>query len=940
MKKLFNHTKRPTEDWKGYDENDYDWDEPDDGGEESYFEAEGYIEDAEDASYEEAGSYGEEEDAGEFSYEEAEEAPYGEAAYYEGEEEAEEAPYEEAAYYEGEEDAGEAVYYEEEEGAEEAPYGEAEYYEETEDAGEISYEEEAYYEEEESAEEASYEEAESYEAEEDAGEALYEEAEYYGEEGYTDGPEETSEDGFFRKLLHGITSMSGMDKVILGTGVAVLALAAVTGSMYISSRIVKEQVADFVSVGSQLEGISTIGEQGLLAVADAELARLAAAEAVQDQEVQPPKDYQEAEYGREVTVSLSLTSVQKDLKIKFINKTNGKLISNVPFAVTVTGPDGKSEVWSDDDMDGIIYKSGITPGSYTVVMEPFSNDQYSNYKISDKPQNVEVKKDIDYKKVDVANEIKKESEVNVAKEDTKQNVTEVESVLPDTVAWVESQVIRAAYDEVPKSSIPNPDTLVAARRIGSLIRVSQDSGSVDPATPTDPTPSTDPTTPTEPAASTDPTTPTEPPASTEPTTPTDPPAPTDSPIPTDTPTPTPTPMPSVSPTASPTAVPTASPTPTPTPLGMKLDKSTVTVLATATATVKATLSGHTAASPAVSAESSDTNVATVSASGDTVTVTGVKAGSATITVTYTENGKTATAQFKVEVKSHPKDDTGTKLRDNSGNQLYVQDGDRYREAVYADYYTAEHFFKKVADEKYTGWQTIGGNVYYYTANGDRVTGEQVIQGAKYNFASDGSLVKGSGNMGIDVSKWNGNIDWAAVSNSGVSYVIIRCGYRGSTQGKLIEDPKFLANIQGATAAGLKVGVYFFTQAVNEVEAVEEASMVLEQIRGYKISYPVFLDVEPSGGRADSIDTATRTAVCKAFCETIQRGGYTAGIYANKTWLTSKINASELSAYKIWLAQYAAAPTYTGRYDLWQYRSTGSVNGISGNVDMNLSYLGY
>ena len=195
-------------------------------------------------------------------------------------------------------------------------------------------------------------------------------------------------------------------------------------------------------------------------------------------------------------------------------------------------------------------------------------------------------------------------------------------------------------------------------------------------------------------------------------------------------------------------------------------------------------------------------------------------------------------------------------------------------------------------------------------------------------------------MGIDVSKWNGTIDWNAVKNSGVSYVIIRCGYRGSSQGTLIEDPKFKSNIRGATAAGLKVGVYFFTQAVDEVEAVEEASMVLELIQGYRISYPVFLDVESRGGRADSIDKATRTAVCKAFCQTIQNAGYTAGIYANKTWLDKKINTSELSSYKIWLAQYAASPTYTGRYDLWQYTSTGRVSGISGNVDLNLSYLGY
>ena len=168
----------------------------------------------------------------------------------------------------------------------------------------------------------------------------------------------------------------------------------------------------------------------------------------------------------------------------------------------------------------------------------------------------------------------------------------------------------------------------------------------------------------------------------------------------------------------------------------------------------------------------------------------------------------------------------------------------------------------------------------------------------------------------------------------------RCGYRGSSTGALITDPKFAANISGANAAGLKVGVYFFTQAVNEKEAVEEASMVLDLVKKYKISYPIFLDVESSGGRADGIDKATRTAVCKAFCATIQNSGYTAGVYANKTWFTSKIDTGALGSYKIWLAQYAAAPSYSGRYNLWQYSSKGSVPGIKGNVDMNQSYLGY
>ena len=147
-------------------------------------------------------------------------------------------------------------------------------------------------------------------------------------------------------------------------------------------------------------------------------------------------------------------------------------------------------------------------------------------------------------------------------------------------------------------------------------------------------------------------------------------------------------------------------------------------------------------------------------------------------------------------------------------------------------------------------------------------------------------------------------------------------------------------LEAFRAEGLKVGVYFFTQATDEIEAVEEASYVLDKIKKYRISYPVFLDVEPSGGRGDKIDKATRTAVCKAFCETIQRAGYTAGIYANKTWLSEKMDVGQLNAYKIWLAQYAATPTYGGKYDMWQYTSKGKVSGINGDVDLNISYLGY
>ena len=203
--------------------------------------------------------------------------------------------------------------------------------------------------------------------------------------------------------------------------------------------------------------------------------------------------------------------------------------------------------------------------------------------------------------------------------------------------------------------------------------------------------------------------------------------------------------------------------------------------------------------------------------------------------------------------------------------------------------------------------------------------------------SDGATV-----FGIDVSKWNKDIDWQKVKAAGVEFAIIRCGYRGSKTGALVEDPYFEKNIKGATDAGVRVGIYFFTQAVTPVEAVEEASMVLMLSKQHKISYPLFIDTEGAGGngRADGLDKETRTAVCKAFCETIENAGYTAGVYASKSWLLNNLDTGQLSAYSTWLAQYSSQPTYEGEYDMWQYTSAGKIDGISTLVDYNVSYMDY
>ena len=237
--------------------------------------------------------------------------------------------------------------------------------------------------------------------------------------------------------------------------------------------------------------------------------------------------------------------------------------------------------------------------------------------------------------------------------------------------------------------------------------------------------------------------------------------------------------------------------------------------------------------------------------------------------------------------------------------------------------------------EYTGWQDIDGVTYYYDpATHQPVTGQQVIQGNIYTFGADGALNRTA--RGIDVSKFQGSIDWNAVKNDGITFAIIRCGYRGYGSGALVEDSTYRRNIQGAINAGLKVGVYFYSQAINEQEAVEEASMVLSLVSGYSLPLGVYYDTESvSGGRANALGAAERTACAVAFCETIRGAGYRAGVYSYASWFYNALNFANISKYNIWIAQYRDKLSFSYKYNIWQYTGSGRVNGISKPVDMNI-----
>ncbi len=212
--------------------------------------------------------------------------------------------------------------------------------------------------------------------------------------------------------------------------------------------------------------------------------------------------------------------------------------------------------------------------------------------------------------------------------------------------------------------------------------------------------------------------------------------------------------------------------------------------------------------------------------------------------------------------------------------------------------------------------------------------EKLIHNEKFNGTTP--------RMGIDVSYYQQTIDWNKVKKAGVEYVIIRVGYRGTQYGSLREDINFKTYMKGALDAGLKVGVYIFSQAITEKEAVEEANFVLDRIKDYKIELPVVIDYEfgGSGSRMSlaNLSKEAKTKINEAFCKRVKEAGYTPMIYANKVMLEDGMDGKALGEkYEIWLAHYTNRTTYANHYDFWQYSSRGKIDGISTNVDMNVWY---
>ncbi|MBQ3008676.1 MAG: hypothetical protein IJD80_03710, partial [Oscillospiraceae bacterium] len=560
---------------------------------------------------------------------------------------------------------------------------------------------------------------------------------------------------------------------------------------------------------------------------------------------------------------------------------------------------------------------------------------------------VKVEKKVEYEKLDVSDKVVDESKIDVSKEDVAYDDAQTQPQAPpapelkDTVKYVKSsskkvkkdvEVITYKYKAVTledgtiktkdgKSSglFPVTDsdgyvtgaykleypsqpqseaTVSAQSELFSLMTFTLDTDNSQiqtadneeqegQATPA-PTPEATPQPTVEPTPQPTPEPTVEPTPTAEPVVkPTPPPA-----VPTETPaaTPTPTPAPSPSPTVRPT--PSATPTPTPAP------------------TPRASPSPSVSPSPTVTPSPSQTPAVSPSPS---------------VSPTPTASPSPSPSPSKKDVT------------------IFGEDG---KPLADLNLMLTEYEFKSTEKQEvtvYYGWQTLDGNRYYFDKDGVKVTGTQVIQGVTYHFDKTG--IMGS-RIGIDVSKYQRDIDWKAVKKSGVEFAIIRAGYRGYGSGALVEDPYFEKNIKNATAAGIKVGVYIFSQAISTKEAVEEASMCLDAVKGHKITYPIFFDTEYSTsrktGRADSLTKSQRTKIAKAFCETIQNSGYQAGVYASASWFSYQLEYSDISKYDIWVAHYGVDKPAMGtkHYDIWQYTGTGTCAGVPGAVDMNIGYTAY
>ncbi len=296
-----------------------------------------------------------------------------------------------------------------------------------------------------------------------------------------------------------------------------------------------------------------------------------------------------------------------------------------------------------------------------------------------------------------------------------------------------------------------------------------------------------------------------------------------------------------------------------------------------------------------------------------------------------------TSLKKKDEKDEETTDSSTEPKDKKNRRVEDEEGEGSLNADRADDAKDKDGYIAVTDDK-------GKKTYY-----------EIIKSLPQNdYDFENNLINENGMLsyrdnkreaikGVDLSKYNGAVDFAKLKDAGVGFVMLRLGSRGYGTGKIDLDEKFVEYAQNAKVAGIQTGAYFYSQAVNEAEAIEEANYIVGAVSGFNVKYPIAIDIEKVSGdeaRTDKLTNKERTAIVKAFCDAVKGYGYKPVIYATKEMLVSSLELEELSDYDVWLADYDNPTDYPYRFTMWQYSKTGKIDGITGDIDLDLCFINY
>lgn len=253
--------------------------------------------------------------------------------------------------------------------------------------------------------------------------------------------------------------------------------------------------------------------------------------------------------------------------------------------------------------------------------------------------------------------------------------------------------------------------------------------------------------------------------------------------------------------------------------------------------------------------------------------------------------------------------------------------------------------EKYDDGKHFKIELADGSTEWVTIDSKRTKNNYDFMNLK---SVDGKLKYYSGDkvtsfVGADISRYQKNVDFEQIKNSGIEFVMLRVGSRGYQTGQIALDETFEENIKKATEAGLDIGAYFYSQAITTTEAIEEANMVINALNGYKLKYPVAFVMEPVDNdmaRIDSLTKDERAVIAATFLNTVQAAGYKTLLYGNEEWLVKKLDLNNFPTTSIWLADESDMPDYPYQFVMWRYTTTGSVVGITGDVNMSICFIDY